>query len=111
MKKPMLGIFLLALALVLALPARAGLVTTDAAQAGDERARVKALLERPELAAQLEQRGLAPREAAARVDALDDAEVRSLAGRLDALAAGGDFANQTPLVLVIVLLVLVILLI
>ncbi|HEX9395575.1 MAG TPA: PA2779 family protein [Burkholderiales bacterium] len=102
---------MLMVALALAAPARAGLVATDATRAGDERARVKLLIERPELAGQLQRMGLAPGDATARVDALNDAEVHALAGHLDRLVAGGDFANQTPLILIIVLLVLVILLI
>src|SRR5260221_13478349 len=108
MNKTIRAILSLTLALALAAPARAGLVATDAAIAGDARARIQALLERPALAAELAKMGLAPHQAAARVDAMSDAEVHALAGRLDALVAGGDFANQTPLVLVVVLLVLLI---
>jgi len=110
MKKTIRAILTLTLAVALAAPARAGLIPADAARSGDARARILALLARPELAAQLEKMGLAPHEAVARVDALGDAEVQALAGHLDALAAGGDFPNQTPLILVIVVLVLLILL-
>ena len=49
----------LVLGLALALPqAQAGMIATDAA--GDERARVRAMLERPEVAAELERMGIAP---------------------------------------------------
>ena len=108
MKKPLIGILLLSVALASG-PARAELVSTDAVQAGAERSRVKAMVERPELAGQLQQMGLAPGEAAARVDALSDAEVHALAGRLDALVAGGDFPNQTPILLLIILIILLVL--
>src|SRR5258706_11668302 len=98
MNKTLRAILSLTLAQALAAPARAGLLATDAATAGDARARIQTLLERPQLVAELAKMGLAPHQAAARVDALNDAEVHALAGRLDALVAGGGFANQTPLV-------------
>jgi hypothetical protein len=90
--------------------AHAGLIGTEAAHSQDERGRVKALLERPELAGALQKLGLEPRDAAARVDALADAEVLQLAGRLDAALAGGQMTNETILlVIIIVLLILIIL--
>jgi hypothetical protein len=99
------------LALVLIAPqSHAGMVATEAAQAGAERARVKALLERPEVAKQLEKFGLPPEAAASRVDAMTDAEVQQLAGRIDALPAGGDIANQTLLLLIILIIVLILVL-
>jgi hypothetical protein len=90
--------------------AHAGLVATDEALAQDERVRVKAMLERPELARQLEQMGIRPDEAIGRVDAMADAEVLQLAGRLDAALAGGQMTNeQILLVIIIVLLILLLL--
>ena len=108
MKKTAIAVTLLVLVLA-AVPARADLVSTAGAQAGAERARLKALVERPELAAQMQQMGLAPSAAAERLDALSDAEVHALAGRIDQLAAGGDLANQTPLMLVVLVVILLIL--
>ena len=101
---------LLFFGLALSLPqAHAGLISTDAAQARDERSRVKALLERPELAAELQKMGIPPQDAAARVDAMNDAEVRQLAGRLDKAAAGGQVGDRTLLlILLIILLILII---
>lgn len=90
--------------------AYAGMIGTEAAQALDERARVKALLERPELAKGLEKMGLTPSEAVARVDALADGEVLQLAGKLDAAIAAGQISNETLLLIIILVLVLVILL-
>lgn len=72
-----------AAAALVALPSHAGLIGTDAAQAQDERARV---------------------------DAMSDAEVLQLAGRLDAAAAGGQISNETLLLFILILLLLIILL-
>ena len=90
--------------------AHAGLIGTDAAAAQDERMRVKAMLERPELAKALEKLGLTPSEATARVDALGDGEVLQLAGKLDAAIAAGQISNETLLLIIILVLVLIILL-
>jgi hypothetical protein len=86
------------LAVVLVAPqSHAALVATDAALAEGERSRVKALIERPEVAKQLEQLGIPPGQAAARVDAMTE-------------AAGGDMANQTLLLLIILIIVLILVL-
>jgi hypothetical protein len=102
-------LFGLAAALIMQ-PTHAGMIGTEAAQARDERARVKVLLERPELAKGLQMKGIVPQEAAARVDAMSDAEVLQLAGRLDAAIAGGQVSNETLLLIIILVLVLIILL-
>jgi len=68
------------------------------------------LLERPDLAKGLEKMGIVPQEALARVDAMNDAEVLQLAGRLDAALAGGQISNQTLLLIIIIVLLLIILL-
>jgi hypothetical protein len=91
-------------------PVHAGMIGTDTAQAQDERARVKAMLERPELAKGLQKMGLAPQDALARVDAMSDSEVMQLAGRLDAALAGGQVSNETLLLIIILVLLLIILL-
>jgi hypothetical protein len=90
--------------------AHAALIDTEAAQAQNERERVKAMLERPELAKALEKLGLTPTQAAARVDALGDGEVLQLAGRLDSAIAAGQVSNETLLLIIILVLVLIILL-
>jgi hypothetical protein len=102
--------FGLAAALLIMPQAQAGLIGTDAAAAQDERLRVKAMLECPELAKALEKLGLTPSEAVARVDALGDGEVLQLAGKLDAAIAAGQISNETLLLIIILVLVLVILL-
>ena len=98
-------------AAALVLPqANAALIDTEAAQAQNERERVKAMLERPELAKALEKLGLTPTQAVARVDALGDGEVLQLAGKLDAAIAAGQISNETLLLIIILVLVLIILL-
>jgi hypothetical protein len=102
---------LLVIGLALALPqAYAGMIATDAVQAQDERSRVKAMLDRPEVIQELQKMGVPPAQAAARVDAMNDAEVRQIAGRLDSLPAGGQMSNQNLLLLIIIILLLVIIL-
>jgi len=101
--------FGLAAALLMPQP-HAGLIATDEVQAQDERARVKATLERPGLSKALHKAGIAPREAAARVDAMSDGGMLRLAGRLDAALAGGQISNETLLLIIIIVLLLLILL-
>jgi hypothetical protein len=99
------------LAAALLLPqAYAGVISTETAHAQDERARVKALVERPELSKGLEKLGLSPADAAARVDAMSDAEVLQLAGRLDAVIAGGQLTTEQWLLIIIVILLVIIIL-
>ena len=95
------------LAAVLVVPqAHAGLIGTEDL----ERNRVKAMLERPELAKALEKTGLTAEDAKARVDAMADDEVLQLAGKLDAALAGAALTNeQLLLIIIIVLLVIIIL--
>jgi Family of unknown function (DUF6627) len=65
-------------------------VVTPAPSAEGHRARLRALLDREDVRAQLQVYGVGVDEAAARVEALTDREVALLAGRLDAVPAGGD---------------------
>lgn len=96
----------LAVTLAFAVPqAYAGMIGTDA-----ERSRLRSLLERPELAAQLEKMGVPPAEAQARVDAMTPQEVSQLAGRLDAFAAGGAASNRDLLLVILLVLLLILIL-
>ena len=92
--------------------ARAGTIATEdalsAQQATQDRERIKALVARPELAQALEKLGIAPENAKARVDAMSDAEVRTVVGKLDALPAGGALSN-TDFLLVVIIVILVVL--
>ena len=94
-------------AVALAAPqAYAGMIATE----GSERERVMTLVERPEIAQALEKMGIPADQAKARVAAMSEAEVASLAGKLDALPAGGALSNQDFLFIIIVVLLIVILL-
>lgn len=98
--------------LALAIPqAWAGLIPSDAAlKPSGERERLKSLIERPEVAQELRKMGLSPRDAEARVQAMSDAEVAQLAGRLDALPAGGVITNEELLLIIIIILLVALLL-
>jgi hypothetical protein len=99
------------LAAALLIPqAHAGMIATEDVQLRDERERVKALLERQDLASALSKKGINVKDAVARVDAMSDAEVLQLAGRLDAALAGGQLTNEQLLLIIIILLLLVIIL-
>jgi hypothetical protein len=95
---------ILSIALLVLVPhAYAGMIGVE----GTERERLKSMLQRPEVANELERLGVPAAEAQARVDAMTHQEVAELAGRVDALAAGG--ASNQDLLLVIILILLLIL--
>ena len=108
--KRMLGI-LATLLVLAAAPARAGMISSDAAiaQPPSDRERVERLLARPEVQKELEKHGLAPADAAARVQAMSDSEVSLLAGRLDSLPAGAAITNDELLLIIIIVLLVAIL--
>ena len=103
-----------ALALFIPQSVRAATITTEdalsAQQATQDRERIKALVARPELAQALEKLGIAPDNAKARVDAMSDAEVRMVVGKLDALPAGGALSNTDFLLVVIIVILVVVIL-
>ena len=101
---------LFGLALALAVPqVHAEVIGTDATVSDTEKSRVKDLLARPEVAAEMQKMGIDAAQAAARVDAMTPEEVHTLAGRLDSLPAGGQ--SRTDTILIIILIVLIIALI
>jgi uncharacterized protein DUF6627 len=71
----------------------AGMIGTDqvvaAAQSQGARDTLRDLLSRSEVRNQLQSYGISPTAAQARVSAMTDAEVASLAGQIDSLPAGG----------------------
>jgi len=103
-----------ALAFILPQTVRAGTIATDdvlaAQQPAQDRAKLKALVERPELAQQLEKLGIAPEKAKERVDAMSDAEVRMVVGRLESLPAGAALSNTDFLLVIIIVILVVVLL-
>ena len=88
----------------------AGLIGTDevvsAAQAAAARTTVASVLNRSDVASQLQALGLSPQVAKDRVAALTDAEVAKLAGKLDSLPAGAD-SSAGVIILLILLGVLI----
>lgn len=95
--------------MVIPLPAQAGIVATEAlvatatGSAHEPRESLAALLARADLRAQLEARGVRPVDVQARLDALLDAEVDQLAGRIDTLPAGGDIVGAIVFVFIVLL--------
>lgn len=93
--------------IVLPWQAQAGLIGTDqavaAAQAQTARATVAGFVSRSEVAGQLQVLGLSPQAANERVAALSDAEVAGMAGRIDALPAGG-IGGLLPIIVIALLL-------
>ena len=96
-------------------PAGAGMIGTDKvaadSQSSNDRERLKSLVARPELAKQLQSLGVPPDKAQERIDAMTDAEVRTLAGRIDALPAGGAFTDWQWVMIIIGIIVVVLLLV
>ena len=98
--------------LALGLPqqsAMAGMVETQQTisheLAGQDRAKIIAFIDRDDVLAQLQQKGVTAGEAKARVYALTDDEAHKIAGKLDQLPAGGTDVVGVLLFLFIVLLV------
>lgn len=86
---------------------QAAMISTEqavsAAAAQQNRDKLAAALSRPDVAAELERMGVTKSEAEARVAALSDAEVASLAGRVDSLPAGGDIIGAIVFIFVLLL--------
>jgi hypothetical protein len=84
-------------ATMIALPwqAQAGMIGTDVAVS-------KTVVDRAELVSRLQALGISPQAAQERVAALTDAEIAGLAGRVDALPAGG-IAGVLPILVVAIL--------
>lgn len=87
------------------LPASAGIVPTDQIVAAAERDQIRNFLDRADVRAQIQVLGVDPQAARARVDALSDDEVATLAGRLDQLPAGGDSILGILFAIFIILLI------
>jgi uncharacterized protein DUF6627 len=84
----------------------AAIVSTDEARAGIQRDRVAGFLERSEVRARMQALGVDPDAAGARVAALSDDEVASLADQIDQLPAGGSDALTAVVVVFLVLVIL-----
>ena len=105
------------IAAALALPfqsAQAELISTDEvashARIQEERDKVRAFLSRADAQQNLVALGVESDLAKQRVDALTDAEVMNLAGKIDSLPAGGALSNS-ELILIVLIAILVAILI
>lgn len=89
------------------LTASAALIETDVvvdhALAEQGRAKIMALVNRDDVRAQLEMRGVTTEQAQARVDALTDDEAMQIAGNLDQLPAGGDILGTAVFIFIVLL--------
>ncbi len=89
------------------LTASAQMVETDQAVshalAEQSRARIMALVERDDVRAQLEAKGVTSEQAKARVSALTDEEAIQVSGKLDQLPAGGDIIGTAVFVFIVLL--------
>jgi len=104
-----------AVVLLLSIPsgmARAGLVATEQVvaerTAHEDRVRVTNFLQREDVRKHLTRFGVNPEEAAARVNALSDAEVRQVAGQVDRVPAG---QNAIGIIVGAIVLIFIILLV
>lgn len=100
---------LVACLILLPFQASAELIGTDqavsAAQAAAARDRVVRLIERTEVARQLQAYGLTPENAKLRLNALTGSEVAQLAARLDSVPAGANGTGAVFLIAAVVLIV------
>ncbi|MDD2928337.1 MAG: PA2779 family protein [Sideroxydans sp.] len=78
-------------------------VVVDHALAEQGRAKIMALVNRDDVRAQLEARGVTSEQAQARVDALTDDEALQIAGKIDQLPAGGDIIGTAVFVFLVLL--------
>lgn len=88
----------------LGLPVHAGMLPTPAAAGNSERSQVLSILDRQEVRAGLEARGVSPADVKARVAAMSDDEVAQLAGQLESLPAGGDVLGVLLVVFIVLLI-------
>ena len=94
---------LLAITLVVPLPVRAAMLSTESAL-GPDRERIAQILDRTEVRAQLQAFGVGAAEINARVAALTDEEAAELAARIGELPAGGVGILGAVLIVFLVLL-------
>lgn len=93
----------------LPLSAQAGIVTTgefissSAPAASPDRERVGRFLARDDVRQALQAQGVSPQAAIERVQAMSDAEVEQLAGRIDQAPAGGDVLGVLFTVFIVLL--------
>ena len=114
MRKPIAYLVILALSAftIISAPAHAVMVSTaeilKQKQQDITRERLNMLLDRSEVRKHLEDWGVNPEEAKARVDSLTDQEIAEIAAQIDQLPAGGDGLGVIVGAAVLIFLVLLI---
>lgn len=92
--------------------AQAGMVSTEQAiaskQVEEERSELRSFVEREDVRKQLEALGVSPAEAENRVNAMTDAEVMTIAGKMDSAPAGGALSSNDWILILVIALLLVI---
>ena len=92
----------------LPLTAQASIISSDemvsVAAAGSSRERVSTFLARDDVRQAMQAQGVSPLAATQRVQAMSDAEVAQLAGRIDQAPAGGDVLGIVLTVFVVLLI-------
>src|SRR5207237_3195689 len=86
------------------LPTQAAMVATDKALGSREREQVGRYLARSDVQARLSQFGVNAGDVQARIAAMSDDEVAQLAGKIDALPAGGEILGAIVLIFLVLLL-------
>lgn len=81
----------------------------DTAMRAENVAKIKATLERKEIAARLSDYGLTPEEVSSRLDRLTDQQAAEIAAQIDRINAGGDTLGVLISIALLALLVLLIL--
>jgi hypothetical protein len=94
----------LVICIALPLPTQAAMLATDNALSTGQRERVNQTLERADVRARLAQLGVNADDVKARVAALSDDEVAQIAGKMDALPAGGDLLGAVVLIFLVLLI-------
>jgi hypothetical protein len=84
----------------------AGIVATEELHASVQRDQVTGFLERAEVQARMQDLGVDPAAARARVAALSDDEIAGLADRIDQMPAGGSDVLTAAVVVFLVLIIL-----
>jgi len=107
-KRYIASVLIVATALAgLPLTAQAGIVSSDeiisSSAAAANRDRVSSFLARDDVRQALQTQGVSPQAAAERVQAMSDAEVEQLAGRIDQAPAGGDVLGVLFTVFIVLL--------
>lgn len=103
--------FLIASLMMMSFTAGAGMIGVDQLAASSsaqlDRAAVLAVLDRPEVASQLQSQGLDPQVARERVASMSDSEVQALNGEIDSLPAGAKSSHGWAIAGVVVVAILI----